>query len=124
MATIVQKKVASYQREIEHTKQRLRRKIIRGLWKKQISNHVSELFSKPELFQSDNTTDANPLSSIRCPVFGAKAPICQWCRITSYELFLCGGCHQVWYCDITCQERDWNLHQLACYSENIETDEE
>ena len=41
-------------------------------------------------------------------------PACLNCGYQSNFLLKCGGCREVRYCGVTCQEECWNKHQKEC----------
>ena len=43
---------------------------------------------------------------------------CSCCYQTKEKLFLCSGCHKVYYCNRKHQIKDWSNHKLFCQQEN------
>jgi len=43
---------------------------------------------------------------------------CKTCGKAGYaeSLFICSRCNEVFYCDITCQRKDWPVHKLICHT--------
>lgn len=40
---------------------------------------------------------------------------CDFCQAYSTaKLMVCGGCKKRWYCDKTCQTKDWAFHKTKC----------
>lgn len=45
--------------------------------------------------------------------FIRESPKCHPCNRDN-PLYVCDGCHSVFYCSTLCQKKDWSIHQLFC----------
>lgn len=66
---------------------------------------------------SSNSVDVrNSISEESYSLNGESAKLftCNACGRTDTDMLMCGGCYGNYYCDETCQTRDWQLHQQWC----------
>ncbi|XP_022092712.1 uncharacterized protein LOC110980389 [Acanthaster planci] len=49
--------------------------------------------------------------AVECQVFGPKS--CSYCKKTG-DLKQCSGCNNAWYCNATCQRKNWAAHKADC----------
>ena len=60
--------------------------------------------------------DCSSLQHIRNSDVSGASRVCNLdvCRIQSDTAKICGGCRSVYYCNITCQRKDWKAHKSGC----------
>ena len=60
--------------------------------------------------------DCSSLQHIRNNAIGASR-VCNLdeCRVQSDTAQTCGRCRSVYYCNITCQRKDWKAHKSGCH---------
>jgi hypothetical protein len=57
------------------------------------------------------------LPAIKDPVQFDLRPLtrtCANCNRSQLSMQCCSGCHNVYYCSITCQKADWRSHKVTC----------
>ena len=60
------------------------------------------------IIKSNNQEIKHPLSILK---------ICNYCKSEKYtkdSMKKCANCNYCYYCDISCQKKDWKIHKTLC----------
>jgi hypothetical protein len=70
-------------------------------------HHASDSTSEP-------LPEIQPHFSLQQAMVSFNTMECAHCKAISHQNVCCSRCHMAYYCNGTCQKRDWAMHKLVC----------